>query len=217
MEAWAPARCYVFQGGKDATAVKSLLGAVGNDLGRFRSMVLDRYLADTDRFCVKNGHNLGTLWIRVNNYTESTRRGAAAARDSRVVVDPYPQRSRLWIRVNNYTSLAAGRSAAKDSVIVDPYPQRSEVVAVLGLGDQCWHESTFRPASRWWIATCADTDRFCVKRRPQPRNAVDKGQQLHGVPRRGAAAATPTGPKKVGPSTPLRTKHERNPNTTARP
>lgn len=51
---------YPFNAGKDAAAVKFVLGQVGGDVARFGAVV-DRYLADGDPFYADDRHSLGIL------------------------------------------------------------------------------------------------------------------------------------------------------------
>lgn len=79
---------YPFAAGKDATAVKSILGHLDGDLDAFRS-VADRYLDDEDPFVAQSGHSVGLLlsqlpkWIV--NHQPPPQRNGYQTHDDRIV------------------------------------------------------------------------------------------------------------------------------------
>jgi len=58
---------YVFQGGKDGTAVKNILAACKGNISRARTVV-DLYFADTEKWIVDRVHGLSFLPGQINKY-----------------------------------------------------------------------------------------------------------------------------------------------------
>jgi hypothetical protein len=81
---------YPFDGGKDAAAVKAILGHVGDDLDKFRAVV-SRYFVNSEPFF--SGHRLSLLRSQLPKFLvdapATPRRGGFQTHDDRVMGDIY--------------------------------------------------------------------------------------------------------------------------------